>query len=223
MEEINFKELATYLLQKIWLVLIILAAVVTGGEIYTNLFKTPMYNSSTNVVLISESNNSKQITYNDVTLSNNLVKTYSEIVKSRNVIEKVKENLELEESYEQLAAKVSVSSVTSTQLITIKVSDKDADRAETITNEIGSVFKEEIKNIYGIDNVQIVDKAVAANSPYNISVVKETIIYIVAGLILGIGIGTILYMLDKTVKDTETVENKLGLTVVGVVPKVEAK
>ncbi|MBR1875183.1 hypothetical protein IJ798_02300 [Candidatus Saccharibacteria bacterium] len=223
MEEINFKELATYLLQKIWLVLIILAAVVTGGEIYTNLFKTPMYNSSTNVVLISESNNSKQITYNDVTLSNNLVKTYSEIVKSRNVLEKVKENLELEESYEQLAAKVSVSSVTSTQLITIKVSDKDAGRAETITNEIGSVFKEEIKNIYGIDNVQIVDKAVAANSPYNISVVKETIIYIVAGLILGIGIGTILYMLDKTVKDTETVENKLGLTVVGVVPKVEAK
>ena len=77
MEEFNFKELATYLLQKIWLVLIILAAVVTGGEIYTNLFKTPMYNSSTNVVLISESNNSKQITYNDVTLSNNLVKTYS--------------------------------------------------------------------------------------------------------------------------------------------------
>ena len=182
-----------------------------------------MYNSSTNVVLISESNNSKQITYNDVTLSNNLVKTYSEIVKSRNVLEKVKENLELEESYEQLAAKVSVSSVTSTQLITIKVSDKDAGRAEIITNEIGSVFKEEIKNIYGIDNVQIVDKAVAANSPYNISVVKETIIYIVAGLILGIGIGTILYMLDKTVKDTETVENKLGLTVVGVVPKVEAK
>ena len=173
--------------------------------------------------LSNKPNNSKQITYNDVTLSNNLVKTYSEIVKSRNVLEKVKENLELEESYEQLAAKVSVSSVTSTQLITIKVSDKDAGRAETITNEIGSVFKEEIKNIYGIDNVQIVDKAVAANSPYNISVVKETIIYIVAGLILGIGIGTILYMLDKTVKDTETVENKLGLTVVGVVPKVEAK
>ena len=221
MEEINFKELSLYLVQKIWLVLIILAAVVSGGEVYTNLIKTPMYSSSTNVVLISESNN-KQITYNDVTLSNNLVKTYSEIVKSRNVLEKVKENLELEESYEALASKVSVSSVTSTQLITIKVSDKNNERAELIANEIGSVFKEEIKNIYGIDNVQIVDKAVKSENPYNINVVRETIIYIIAGLILGIGVGTLLYMLDKTVKDTETVENKLGLTVVGVVPKVEA-
>ena len=221
MEEINFKELSLYLVQKIWLILIILAAVVSGGEIYTNLIKTPMYSSSTNVVLISESNN-KQITYNDVTLSNNLVKTYSEIVKSRNVLNQVKENLELDESYEALASKVSVSSVTSTQLITIKVSDKNNERAELIANEIGSVFKEEIKNIYGIDNVQIVDKAVKSDSPYNISVVKETIIYIVAGLILGIGVGTLLYMLDKTVKDTETVEKKLGLTVVGVVPKVEA-
>jgi len=221
MEEINFKELSLYLVQKIWLILIILAAVVSGGEVYTNLIKTPMYSSSTNVVLISESNN-KQITYNDVTLSNNLVKTYSEIVKSRNVLNQVKENLELDESYEALASKVSVSSVTSTQLITIKVSDKNNERAELIANEIGSVFKEEIKNIYGIDNVQIVDKAVKSDSPYNISVVKETIIYIVAGLILGIGVGTLLYMLDKTVKDTETVEKKLGLTVVGVVPKVEA-
>ncbi|MBQ2638670.1 MAG: Wzz/FepE/Etk N-terminal domain-containing protein [Candidatus Saccharibacteria bacterium] len=222
MEEINFKELSLYLVQKIWLILIILAAVVSGGEVYTNLIKTPMYSSSTNVVLISDSSSTKQITYNDVTLSNNLVKTYSEIVKSRNVLNQVKENLELDESYEALASKVSVSSVTSTQLITIKVSDKNNERAELIANEIGSVFKEEIKNIYGIDNVQIVDKAVKSDSPYNISVVKETIIYIVAGLILGIGVGTLLYMLDKTVKDTETVEKKLGLTVVGVVPKVEA-
>ena len=223
MEEINFKELAIYLFQKIWLVLIILGVVVVGGEVYTNLIKTPMYSSSTNVVLISESGNSQQITYNDVTLSNNLVKTYSEIVKSRNVLNQVKENLELDESYEQLAGKVSVSSVTSTQLITIKVNDKDSERAETIANEIGIVFKKEIKHIYGIDNVQIVDKAVKSETPYNINSVRETIIYIVAGLILGIGAGTLLYMLDKTVKDTETVEKKLGLTVVGVVPKVEAK
>ena len=223
MEEINFKELSTYLLQKIWLVLAILVAVVAGGEFYTLSLKTPMYSSSTNVVLISESSSNQQITYNDVTLSNNLVKTYSEIVKSRNVLEQVIKNQNLSESYDALASKVSVSSVTSTQLITIKVSDKDPNRAETIANEIGAVFKKEIKDIYGIDNVQIVDKAVASVSPYNINVMKETLIYLVAGFILGVGASLVLYLIDNTVKDTDLIENKLGLTVVGVVPEVEGK
>ena len=221
MEEINVKELASYLLQKAWLVILILAVVVTGGEIYTNMVKTPLYASTSDVVLISESNTG--ITYNDVTLSNNLVKTYSEIVKSRNVLNKVIENLGASYSYEQLSSKISVSSVTSTQLITIRVSDANAEEAEKITNEVAKVFKQEIKNIYGIDNVQIVDEAVSANSPYNINVVKESIIYIIAGLLLGIGAASLLYMMDKTIKDSETVENKLGLTVMGVVPSVENK
>lgn len=220
MENVNIKEIVDYLLSKIWLVLAILLVVFAGGEVYTALLKTPLYESKTNVVLISDSS-STPITTNDVTLSNNLVKTYSEIVKSRNVLSKVIEKLHLSESYEQLAGKVTVSSVTSTQLITIRVSDPSSDDAQVIANEIAKVFKSEIKNIYGIDNVQIVDEAVEATSPYNINIIKETIIYFIAGLALGVGAAYVMFLLDKTIKDSETIENKLGLTVIGVVPEVE--
>ena len=224
MDNINLREIASYLLQKLWLVIDILLMVFAGGEVYTALLKTPLYESSTNVVLISDSSTKKsEIDNNDITLSNNLVKTYSEIVKSRNVLSQVIDNLKLSESYESLAGRVTVSSVTSTQLISIKVSDKNPKEAQTIANEIGKIFKSEIKTIYGIDNVQIVDKAVEANHAYNINIVKESIIYLIAGLALGVGVVYLLYVLDKTVKDTETVENKLGLTVIGVVPQVEVK
>jgi capsular polysaccharide biosynthesis protein len=222
MENINFKEVFSYLVQKLWLFIAIVAVVFAGGEIYTNALKTPLYESKTNVVLISDSS-ATPITTSDVTLSNNLVKTYSEIVKSRNVLSKVIENLDLGLSYEQLASKVTVTSVTQTQLITIRISDKAPAEAKVIANEIGKVFKSEIKNIYGIDNVQIVDEAVEANSAYNINIVKESIIYLIAGIALGVGAIYVLYLLDKTIKDTETVENKLGLTVIGVVPEVEKK
>lgn len=221
MENINLREIGSYILQKIWLVVIILLVVFAGGEAYTALLKTPLYESKTNVVLISDS--SKEITTNDVTLSNNLVKTYSEIVKSRNVLSKVIKKLNLSDSYEGLAGKVSVSSVTSTQLITIRVSEKNPADAKKIANEIASVFKSEIKSIYGIDNVQVVDEAVEASSAYNINIMKESIIYFLAGLMLGVGAVYLMYILDKTIKDTETVENKLGLTVIGVVPEVEGK
>lgn len=221
MEEINLKELFSYLLQKIWIIITIAAVVIFGGEIYTNLLKTPKYRSTSNVVLISEQN--KELTYNDVTLSNNLVKTYSEIVTSRNILEKVIQNLNLNESYESLRKDVTVETTTSTQLIAISVVNPDAEQAKNITNEIASVFKKEIKSIYGIDNVQVVDRAVTVNTPYNIDVLKETIIYIIAGLMLGIGVAMLLFVTDKTIKDTETVENKVGLTVIGVVPDVEKR
>ena len=223
MENINIKEVTTFLLRKLWLILAILAVVVAGGEIYSNVFKTPLYESNTNVVLISDNSTKTEITNNDVTLSNNLVKTYSEIVKSRNVLSKVIENLHLDESYESLKGQVTVSSVTSTQLISIKISDKDPKKAKEIADELGKVFKAEIKEIYKIDNVQIVDEAVEANSPYNINIVKESIIYLVAGLVLGVGAAYLLFIMDKTIKDTDTVEKKLGLTVMGVVPEVESK
>ena len=221
MENINFREIGSYILQKAWLVVIILLAVFAGGEAYTALLKTPLYESKTNVVLISEG--SKEITTNDVTLSNNLVKTYSEIVKSRNVLTKVIKKLNLSDSYEGLASKVSVSSVTSTQLITIRVSEKNPADAKKIANEIATVFKAEIKSIYGIDNVQVVDEAVESTSAYNINIMKESLIYLLAGLALGVGAAYMMYILDKSIKDTETVENKLGLTVIGVVPDVEGK
>ena len=223
MENINIKEVTTFLLRKLWLILAILAVVVAGGEIYSNVLKTPLYESNTNVVLISDNSTKTEITNNDVTLSNNLVKTYSEIVKSRNVLSKVIENLHLDESYESLKGQVTVSSVTSTQLISIKISDKDPKKAKEIADELGKVFKTEIKEIYKIDNVQIVDEAVEANSPYNINIVKESIIYLVAGLVLGVGAAYLLFIMDKTIKDTDTVEKKLGLTVMGVVPEVESK
>ena len=220
MENVNIKEVLNYLLSKAWLIVVILLTVLAGGEVYTALLKTPMYESKTNVVLISDSS-SKQITTNDVTLSNNLVKTYSEIVKSRSVLNKVIEKLKLSESYEGLAGKITVSSVTSTQLITIRISDKDSAKAKTIANEVAKVFKSEIKDIYGIDNVQIVDEAVEAGSAYNINIIKETIIYLIAGLAIGVGVAYVMYLLDKSIKDSETVEDKLGLTVIGVVPEVE--
>lgn len=221
MEEINLKEFCSYLLQKIWIIILIAVMVIFGGEIYTNLLKIPKYRSTSNVVLISEQN--KELTYNDVTLSNNLVKTYSEIVTSRNILEKVIQNLNLNESYETLKKDVTVDTTTSTQLIAISVTNRDAEQAKNITNEIANVFKKEIKSIYGIDNVQIVDKAVVADEPYNIDVLKETIIYIIAGLMIGIGFVMILFVTDKTIKDTETIENKVGLTVIGVVPDVEKR
>ena len=223
MDEINLKELMRYVLSKFYIVILVLIAVVSLGEIYSVYFKTPMYNSTTKLVLTSEQTSNNSITTNDVTLSNNLVKTYSEIIKSRNVLNKVIDSLKLGMTVEQLASKISVSSVTSTQIINVTVSDKDSELAQRIANEVAKQFKTEIVTLYKIDNVQIVDKATAATVPYNINVAKQLLGYSAAGLAAGLGLVLLMFYLDNTIKSTQTVENKVGLVVLGVVPNAGRK
>ena len=220
MEEINLKELFNYFLSKLYIIAIITVIVCVLGNIYLFCFQKPLYKSTTKLVLVSESNNNTGITQSDVLLNTNLISTYSEIVKSRNVLSKVINNLDLDYSYEELSNNITVSSITNTQLIKVDVSDEDNELAKEIANEIAIVFPKEVKRIYKIQNIKVVDKAILAKIPYNINAVKQNILYLGVGIVLGLGIVFIMFYFDTSIKDVKTVEEKLGLTVLGVVPKV---
>ena len=225
MDEVSLKELLRYVLSKFYIVASITVVVVLVGEIYSTYIKTPLYKSTAKLVLTSSQGDSASsaVTNTDVTLSNNLVKTYSEIITSREVLSKVIGNLKLATNAEELAEKVTVSSVSNTQIIILSVSDTDAEQAEKVANEIAKVFKAEIVNLYKIDNVQIVDKAQKADAPYNVNVLKQTLQFLAVGLALGIGVVLVMFYLDNTIKNSQIVEEKVGLVVLGVVPKVGRK
>lgn len=217
MEEINLKDLWNYYLSKYYIVLIAVVVCLLLGNIYLLGIQKPMYKSTTSLVLVSDN---QSITQNDVTLNNNLVSTYSEIIKSRNVLEKVIKNLKLDKTAEELSKDVSVTSVTNTQLIKIEVRSDSKKQAKKIANEIATVFSNEIVNIYKIQNISIVDQAKLAKTAYNVNPLKQNLIYLIAGLVLGCGIVFIMFYFDTSIKDSATVEEKLGLTVLGMVPKV---
>lgn len=217
MEEINLKDLWNYYLSKYYIVLIAVVVCLLLGNIYLLGIQKPMYKSTTSLVLVSDN---QSITQNDVTLNNNLVSTYSEIIKSRNVLEKVIKNLKLDKTAEELSKDVSVTSVTNTQLIKIEVRSDSKKQAKKIANEIATVFSNEIVNIYKIQNISIVDQAKLAKTAYNVNPLKQNLIYLIAGLVLGCGIVFIMFYFDTSIKDSKTVEEKLGLTVLGMVPKV---
>lgn len=223
MEEINIKELCKYFLSKYYILLITIIISVLVGNIYLFYLQKPMYKSTTSLVLVSEENTSSSITQNDITLNNNLVSTYSEIIKSRTVLQDVIKNLNLNESVESLSNSVSVSSTTNTQLIKVEVRRKSSYEAKDIAQEIAQVFSEKIQNIYRIQNVSVIDEAEVAVNPYNMNIVKQNIIYILGGIILSIGIIFIIFYFDTSIKDVKTVEEKLGLTVFSIVPKVGDK
>ena len=218
MEEINVTELLKYYLGKIAIVIIFVIMGVLGSWYYTSNVQVPMYKSETSLVL-TRSNENTTITQTDITLNKNLVSTYREIIRSRRILSKVIDNLYLDYSEKELKGMISVASANDTELIVISVKNEDARLAKLIANEIAKVFKEEITEIYSIENISIVDKAVKAKEPYNIHIVKQYLVGFALGFILGSGLVVMMFYFDDTIKSQEDIENKVGLSVLTSVQK----
>ncbi len=222
MEEINLKELFDYFKERLLIMAIIVLSILVIGCAYSIFFKTPLYQSNTTVVLVSENgNNQTGYTQAEQNLNKNLVGTYTEIIKSRSVLETVIENLSLDYSYSYLYNKVSISNTANTEIIKISVVDPDSTLATDIANEIVKVFGDEVTRIYKLQNVSVVDRASKEESPYNINVLKDTVIYLLIGMVLAVGVVFVIYYFDTTIKSAEDVENKLNIPVIGIVPKAK--
>jgi polysaccharide biosynthesis transport protein len=84
-------------------------------------------------------------------------------------------------------------------------------------------FKD-VSIVSGINESQValVDRAETPKSPYSPNIRNALILSFVMSLALGIGLGLLLDYADDTIKNPDDVKNKLGLPVLGVVPKVGA-
>ena len=118
---------------------------------------------------------------------------------------------------------ISVENVNDTEIIKITVSSSEPKEAKVIANETAKIFQDEVKDIYNLENVSIVDKAILAKEPYNINIIKESVIYIALGMVLSCGVIFVIYYFDNTIKSIDQVEKRLGVPVIGTVPSVRKK
>ncbi len=186
MEELSFKDIFNFLKKKLWLFIIIFLVTFVGGSIYSLFFKTPIYKSSTSIVLSGDGKS--KISQNDISLNKSLSSTYAEIAKSRQVLGRTIEDLDLDTSYESLAKKVTVSTVSDTVILKIAIESENATESKEIADSVAKHFIEEISSIYDITNIRVLDEAVVASAPTNINLIKDELTYGVLGIILGLGV-----------------------------------
>ena len=224
MEELDLKELfGIFWAKKVHIILLILIFMVIGF-IYSFIFLVPEYQSITQI-LLAKSNTTTQdgtsqgMTTSQVTLNQQLVSTYSELVKSESVLTKVRDNLQIDKSIEDLRKNITVSTKDDTEIIQIAVVDQEPKMARNIANEVANVFIEQIaKGYYDMDNVYVVDEAKLEDAPYNINHIKDLVIFGAIGFVIACVYVLIANMLDTTVKSKEDVEKKIGLTVLTTIP-----
>lgn len=217
MEELDLKELISIFLNKKYLIIIVLLIFAIMGIIYTSNFITPLYQSSTSLVLVQiakdNSSESNSITATDVTLNSKLVEDYREIAKSKSVANKVKENLKLEQDISEIQKSISVTAISDTELIQITVTESDSELACKIANEVARVFRDKVSEIYNVSNVHVLDKAEVPTEPSNIHLFKNIVIFMFIGFILVSAYILLVNMLDTTIKTDTDIEKALGIPV----------
>lgn len=223
MEELNLREIFMMFWNKKVHILLIVLLFAIIGTVYSYTMVTPKYRASTTLVLATTENDSSvasaSITQTEITINQKLVSTYSELIKSKTVLRQVISNLNIYLDEEELKNNITVTAVSDTELIQITVKDENNEYPSMIANEIATVFTEQVKEIYNISNVHIVDKAEVSRNPYNINHIKDIAIFIFIGLVISVAYVLVYNMIDNTVKTSQDVENSAELLVLAEIPE----
>ena len=210
---------------KLYIIFILLLSLAIG-YFYSYYYVTPMYQSFATVVLVQNENlepDSSTITQTDINLNKNLLSTYTNIAKSDTVLGQVIKDLNLNMAPTELKKLVTVQAVNNTQVFKIGIVNEDNKMAALITNHLLEVFSKEVKSLYNMNNIYIMDSAEVVNTPYNIHHIKDIAIFVILGFILSCVLVLIIYIFDTTIKYEKDIENYANLNVLSTIPIYNSK
>ena len=220
-KSISIQELIV--LVKRYVVLIIAAGVIGGLLTYCvcSFFVDPVYEASAKMIVNSRQEQTGSLTNDQITSSQKLVDTYAIIIRSQNVLEPVIETLELPMDVDQLAKKVTVTSVNDTQVMQIAVQSKNPEQALRIVEEIVNVCPDIIIEAVEAGSVKTIEPARLRKEPVAPSTNLFTLVaaFLCAALVFLFLI--LRHLLDNTYKSEMDLRNDLELPVLGVIPDYE--
>lgn len=213
-----------YLLRKLWskkffiiFVGLLVGTIALLGSVF---FIKPKYTSTTRIYVVSRSSDTS-LTNQDLQAGSYLVNDYKEVITSSEVLSSVIDQEKLSMSASELSKDIAVTIPTDTRVISISVTDTDAQRACDIANTVREVAAEKIKAVTKVDDVTTLESATKPSHPSSPNVKKNAAIGALAGVFLAVVGILVAEVLDDRVRRPEDIEEVLGMPLLGVVPDVD--
>ena len=218
-QEIDLLELARVIWKKIWIVALgfILGAVLAFG--ITKFFITPQYKATSSIFIFSKDMNLGNLA--SIQIQNNLTGDYQYISMQRNTLEDVIAELGLDMTYEQLQGSVAITNPSNTHVLEISATNPNPVVAANISNSLADRVRDSIADIMNTDRPSVVQRAVVPTKKASPSTMKNTMIGALAAAVVIIGIITVQYLLDDTIKTEEDVRKYLQLDTLAQIPYVK--
>lgn len=182
----------------------------------------PTYEVKASVVIgkSAEEKNENKNNYNDVMMYQKLVKTYAQIASSRTVAENVVSKTG-QLKPEELQKKLNITPQQDTQIIDLKIEDKDAEFAHKVLTTVCNEFIAQGKKIYPNNTIELLDEPVVPEKTIKPKKTLNITIALFLGLLISIGIAFIQEYMDKTIKTENDIDRYLDLPVIAVIPKIK--
>ena len=219
-EVIDLREYFSIIKKKWYIMAILCIICVAISSVYSFFIAKPVFQAETTLIVKTEkTEGTNTVSSDQIKTTQQLAVTYGEIIKSRKVLEDVIKNLDLKESYGSLSSKISVSTVTDTQIIKVSVQDTDKTNAAKIANEIPTVFTREAIRIADANGVEVIDKAQVPTNPVAPNKKMNILIAGVLGIMIGLFSIFLMEFLNNKMRTPQDIDRELGLPLLGVIPE----
>lgn len=212
-------------------VVLIVLSFLLISSIYNIFFINKEYESNVKIFIGKQKFKNITETYNneEINLYQRLITTYSEVIKSKKLInESIKgskmnylqdkyENI----NYDLLMKNLTINPIANTQIIEIKYKSLNPQQSYDLLYSITENLISYSKELYPNVNITILEQVHVNLKP----LMNKKLTIIGLGLMLGliVGIGGIIGVmyLNNTYKNQKSLEEEIGLTVIGVIPKID--
>ena len=215
--EIDILSLIKTLWRRKFIIIVTAFVMAIFALIYSTVIAKPSYSSTTRIYVVNRQQNDNSTLNQDLQAGTYLVKDYKEIILSQDVLTKVIADLKLKLQPSELAKKINVTVPTDTRIVSIAVSDGNAEEAARIANSVRQAAAEKIIAVTKVADVTTLEAAEEPSSP---NIKRNTLIGFLAGGMLMSVISIVVEVLDDRIKKPEDVEEVMGITLLGVVPNM---
>ena len=212
------------------IVLIVLSFLLISS-IYNIFFINKEYESNVKIFIGKQKFKNITETYNneEINLYQRLITTYSEVIKSKKLINESIKGSKMNYlqdkykniNYDLLMENLTVNPIANTQIIEIKYKSLNPQQSYDLLYSITENLISYSKELYPNVNITILEQVHVNLKP----LMNKKLTIIGLGLILGliVGIGGIIGVmyLNNTYKNQKSLEEEIGLTVIGVIPKID--
>ena len=218
--EIDLGALLREALRRWWVFLI--TAVICGllALIVTVALITPQYESQAMLYILSKT--TSVTSFADFQISTELTADFEVIATSKPVIDGALERIKKEEGItltrENIEGMLTVTNAADTRILVITATDPDPSVACIVANAVAAETADQMAYIMKSDPPTTVEEAEVAEEPVSPSLMRNTALGVLIGILLVAVYVTIQYIRNDNIKNQEEVQRYLGLNTLAVIP-----
>ena len=218
--ELSFRKL-TNALRNHWIIITaitLLFAVI--GFVYVYAYVTPMYQSSVNLIVQTNSTQtvSETVSNEYVNSAKNLAKTYAEILNNSRIQNDVIDDLGLDMTAKELGKVAVAEALTDSQIVKVTVTTEDKQLSAQIADAYMRIGPEDLNEVVEAGKCSAVSGVENKTDPIKPGMKRTIALMTILGFALGYGISLIKELRNHMVVSADDVKEMLGLPVLGVIP-----